>query len=145
MSLAESTVFRKLAKPVTIPAKLWLTWKFVQVVNLGHEDDNATANKDKRTSGSKNGRRGTDGGGVAGRTAATTVVTDRKAGRGKAEPPRGRGGVNSASRGGGGWGKRQGGKRRKAAICPPGGGRGRGCFIPTLKASRGASKKLLSW
>ncbi|CAM9864977.1 unnamed protein product, partial [Ascophyllum nodosum] len=47
VSLAESTFFRKLAKPVTIPAKLWLTWKFVQVVNVHggeqQDDDRAAA------------------------------------------------------------------------------------------------------
>ncbi|CAM9409476.1 unnamed protein product [Ectocarpus sp. 13 AM-2016] len=40
ISLAESTLFRKLAKPVTIPGKLWLTLKLSQTFLVGDDRDN---------------------------------------------------------------------------------------------------------
>lgn len=149
VALAESTVFRKLAKPITIPAKLWLTWKFVQVVN-GDDATDADADADadgavgNRGSGGGNsaergeGRgkgKGTvlrssgGGGGVRkDRGRKTTVVTDRERESPWGSSPEGR----RAGGGGGGWGWGRRTGRKRAAICPPGEGGGPGCFVPPL-------------
>lgn len=39
VALAESTAIRKLAMPLTIPAKLWLTWKVVMTLRPKSEDN----------------------------------------------------------------------------------------------------------
>ncbi|CAM9873144.1 unnamed protein product, partial [Ectocarpus fasciculatus] len=48
ISLAESTLFRKLAKPVTIPGKLWLTLKLSQTFLVNGDHDNGTESTKRR-------------------------------------------------------------------------------------------------
>ncbi|CAM9389062.1 unnamed protein product, partial [Pylaiella littoralis] len=55
VSLAESTVFRKVAKPVTIPAKLWLTLKCVQ--GLGTQVDDGDGMDGGTAGGGGRGKR----------------------------------------------------------------------------------------
>ncbi|CAB1104925.1 unnamed protein product [Ectocarpus sp. CCAP 1310/34] len=49
ISLAESTLFRKLAKPVTIPGKLWLTLKLSQTFLVGDDRDNGNESTNRVT------------------------------------------------------------------------------------------------
>ncbi|CAM9987190.1 unnamed protein product [Ectocarpus sp. 8 AP-2014] len=49
ISLAESTLFRKLAKPVTIPGKLWLKFKLSQTFLVGDDRDNGNESTDRGT------------------------------------------------------------------------------------------------
>ncbi|CBJ27955.1 conserved unknown protein [Ectocarpus siliculosus] len=49
ISLAESTLFRKLAKPVTIPGKLWLTLKLSQTFLVGDDRDNGNESTNSGT------------------------------------------------------------------------------------------------
>ena len=161
VSLAESTFFRKLAKPVTIPAKLWLTWKFVQVVNVhgGEQQDDdraaaatATAAGPPSAAGDMHDRRRPhkkEKGDVRikeqrrGRRQDKGALTDPAVADGVDEPwwGRVRGMLEgSPSRGalragGGGWGGSRGGNRRRKSVCPPwrGAGGGPGCFaLPAL-------------
>lgn len=143
VSLAESTVFRKLAKPATIPAKLWLTFKFVQATNdLDEERQEAGGggNNDEGNNASSPNRSGRGGGRdekvQRGGKPATVVDASR-------EPQQrslmGGGGVRSE-----GWGKNNG-KKRKAKICPPGRSRGQGCFVPSLTISPHLSKPARFW
>lgn len=125
VSLAESTCFRKLAKPVTIPAKLWLTFKFVQVANLNKSEGDNDVSQGRSTSRDKTadeeGKRR-----KRSRTTPSAVAAEREPGRG------------SAKVGGGRWGQGRGSKRK--AICPPGGRRGEsGCFVPASSAPRWVS------
>ncbi|CAM9812219.1 unnamed protein product, partial [Hapterophycus canaliculatus] len=106
LSLAESTLFRKLAKPVTIPAKLWLTLKFVQRTGGGNNND------DRGEKGELGGKGATGGGGTRGRRAPEAAAAGM----------------------GSGWGGGRS-KRRRKAICPPGSrGGAPGCFVAAYPA-----------
>ncbi|CAN0005600.1 unnamed protein product [Scytosiphon promiscuus] len=144
-SLAESTLFRKLAKPVTIPAKLWLTLNFVQrtggrrVVDGDREEDRSSR-KGENGEGIARGRRapaaatagelskgekGASGGG-------DTIVTEREGGAEAKRP-------SSKAGGGLGWGGGRA-KRRRKAICPPGSrGGAPGCFVAAIPAAAAAA------
>lgn len=136
LSLAESTLFRKLAKPVTIPAKLWLTLNFVQRVG-GRKNDNldgngATIDGDtkgrrtpKATAASKLAK------GEKGASGADMIVVERE----------GAGGKQSSSNAGGWGGGRS--KRRRKAICPPGTRGGTpGCFVSAFPAAAAATARV---
>lgn len=149
--MAESTVFRKLAKPVTIPAKLWLTLKFVQGLDgMGKAEggrprddakartrDSATAAADvKKDAEPSRGRRarGAESAAVAGQARAWWARGPAKEGGGGS-----RGVSPDPSGAKGGWGWRGVGRsgRKKKAICPPvrrGGGRAPGCFLAATPA-----------
>lgn len=160
VSLAESTVFRKFAKPVTIPAKLWLTLKFVQGLGGmgkggegGDDADDGSGSSGRKSAKSAGGKRrrqlqqppadagATPGRGRAGaERRADTIVTERERGWWERGPaPTGGRGIRSAasSSSKAGWGLGRSGRRRKA-ICPPGtrGGGPPGCFVPTTAPGR---------
>eukprot|EP00752_Nemacystus_decipiens_P012591 g11151.t1 len=157
VSLAESTVFRKFAKPVTIPAKLWLTLKFVQGIGgmgkgEGGEDDDldgsTSGRKGAKNPGGKRRRtqqqqqRGdAEENSGRGRAGDDAIATGRDRGwweRGPAARGGGRGGRSAAASGStAGWGLGRSGRRRKA-ICPPGrmGGGAPGCFVATTPPGR---------
>lgn len=154
VSLAESTVLRKLAKPVTIPGKLWLTWKFVQAVNMGKNQSAAESGDETYASESADeaqkqpykgrwGRRLRNSTGATADHAAGAGESSGKAGvrRGAADAEKdgqSRSGGKKRSTGergkGLGWrlGKGGGGKRRKAACSPFGEG-GPGCFVVSVR------------
>mmetsp|Transcript_12956 Transcript_12956/g.17052 ORF Transcript_12956/g.17052 Transcript_12956/m.17052 type:complete len:204 (-) Transcript_12956:175-786(-) len=48
-SLAESTVFRKTAKPITIPGKMWLTWNILSMFRGDEQQKQTTANNSEGT------------------------------------------------------------------------------------------------
>lgn len=120
VSLAETTIIRRLAKPVTIPAKLWLTFKFVRMVNL-HGGEESARKGDNDTKASRKWMRSRENG----KNAESLVATDEASRGGRRDGSPMGGGVRSR-----GWWKRSAGKRR--AICPPGRSRGQGCFVPAL-------------
>ncbi|CAM9218414.1 unnamed protein product [Sphacelaria rigidula] len=103
VSFAESTLFRKLAKPVTIPGKFWLTFKVIETTNVGER-------KARSSSGDED-----------------LTMTQAAPPGGRSSGEEGRGWGTRLGLGG----KRR--RRRRAAICNPFGGGGAGCFVVPVR------------
>lgn len=151
VSLAESTVFRKLAKPVTIPAKLWLTWKFVQATDMRQNISSSPSPSSSPSSSPLDDQQKpeNEGNGPWGRLRLLTRRNSDEPGGTQASNRRGVGvgGLPQRAKGaraqglglGAGAGARtrageRGGRRRRKAVCSPfGGGGGPGCFVVSVR------------